>query len=302
MNTPAPVWLLAAPFSGASWLAGCLGRHPQLFATPELHLFMAPTVGELLDIFSVGQGPYADGLLRTVAELECGGQTDAGIAAARAWLEQREDWSIDALLAQLCARVAPRRLVVPDSNTPLRPMDLLRLRAARADAAVVHLVRHPWEQGCLLDAWGRERLRVPLDFRDHSVKPARIEPQLPWLRANEGIERTLASWPGAVSYRVRSEAVEQRGDETLAALCGWLGIDADASALAAMAQPEAWCFGGYGPGTAPYGLEPEVLEPYSDDTLDLAQRTSLQRPLPWGDGADGFDPQVIRLAQRYGYS
>ena len=36
--TPPPLFILAAPFSGASWLAGVLGRHPGLYALPQVFL------------------------------------------------------------------------------------------------------------------------------------------------------------------------------------------------------------------------------------------------------------------------
>ncbi len=61
---PAPIFILAAPYSGASYLAGQLDGHAQLYALPELCLFMADEVGELLDIFRLSQGPHADGLLK----------------------------------------------------------------------------------------------------------------------------------------------------------------------------------------------------------------------------------------------
>jgi hypothetical protein len=44
---PPPLFILAAPFSGASWLAAVLGRHPQVCALPQVFPFMAETVGEI---------------------------------------------------------------------------------------------------------------------------------------------------------------------------------------------------------------------------------------------------------------
>jgi hypothetical protein len=98
-----PLFVLAAPFCGASHAAGMLGMHPQLYAVPELCLFMADSVAELLDIFRLSQGPHVDGLLRTIAQLEFGAQQDGEIAAARGWLAQRSDWSTACSKRSRCA-------------------------------------------------------------------------------------------------------------------------------------------------------------------------------------------------------
>ncbi|MFP5307652.1 MAG: sulfotransferase [Gammaproteobacteria bacterium] len=194
-----PIFILAAPFSGASFLAAVLGSHPQLYAVPELNLFMADRVGELLGIYAAGQGTHGQGLLRAVAELECGGQSDAGVDGARAWLRARADWPVAGLLDALVARVAPRRLFVPDTETPLRAADLCRLRAAAPRAQLVQLLRHPYSACAAHAAWLRERLFVPADFKDHSTRPPLLDPQLGWFRAHRTIER---HWPSALRLRV----------------------------------------------------------------------------------------------------
>lgn len=301
MSAQAPVWILAAPFSGASWLASCLGQHPQLYATPELNLLMADTVGELLDIFDVGQGTHAHGLLRTLAELEFGGQTDAGVAQARGWLDQRRAMRIGELAQWFTEKASPRRLVMPDSEAALRPLHLRRLLAQSPEAHVIHLVRHPWEQGCLLAAWARERLFVPPDFKDHAFHPAQIDPQIPWLRANANLERLRPAWPADRWRLQRSEDVENEAVSSLDGLCQWLGIAHDDRAHAAMLAPEAWTYAGPGPASAVGGLEAELVEPFSEDTLRLASCPSLSRSLPWRDDGAGFDAQVRALAPGLGY-
>ncbi|MES0872762.1 hypothetical protein [Sinimarinibacterium thermocellulolyticum] len=298
MRVTPPLFVLAAPFCGASYVAGCLGMHPRLYAVPELCLLMADDVGELLDIFRLSQGPQADGLLRTIAQLEFGAQDDASIAAANDWLAQRSAWRTAQLLEEIAARVAPRRLVVPDTEAPLRPLDLRRLRRGYADAGVLHLTRHPWTQGCLLDAWAQDRLFVPPDYKDHGFIPALIEPQLPWLRCNRNIETAFAER----ARHLRVEDVETADDVTLAQLCEIAGVDADADALAAMREPERWIYAGYGPGAAPYGLEADVLETFSDEVLELAAAASLDAALPWRPDGAGFDARLVELARRYGYA
>ncbi len=294
----APLFILGAPFSGAAYLAAQLGQHPQLYALPELRLFMADSLEELLNIFELSQGPQVDGLLRAVAQIEFGSQSDAGIEAARDWLKRNVHWSVGELLHELAVRVAPSRLVIPDAESPLRPMDLRRLQRHVPGAQVVHLLRHPWTQGCLLSAWARERLFVPMDYKDHGWKPLIIDPQIPWLRANDNIER---AFPQPLQ-RLWIEALDVDPLAVRTALCRSLKLPTSDAALNAMSRPEAWLFDGLGPRSAPYGLEPDAFENFKQADLELAAQACLDMPLPWRPDSNGFEPEVLEMARRYGLS
>jgi len=297
-ETAPPIWLLGAPFSGLCWFAGVLGCHPQLYATPQLHLSLADDVGGLLDVFAASQADHGDGLLRTVAELACGGQTDAGIAAAREWLQQRRALGIPALLAELAALVAPRRLVIPEAEAALRNYELQRLLRLAPQAPVVHLVRHPWTQGRLMAAWYVERLFVPIDYRDYGQDPPQVEPQIPWLRAQMNLAAIAAQAP---MQRVSVEALDRDLNGTLTPLLQWLGVDAGADALQPMSDPSRWAYAGAGPDSAPGGLEPDVLMDWPADLAAQAPPGALERSLPWRGDGQGFDEQVRKFAKACGY-
>ncbi len=295
---PSPVWLLSAPFSGVCWLAGVLGRHPRLYATPQLHLSLAGNVGRLLELFDASQDDRGDGLLRTVADLACGGQSAAALQAARDWLNARAALDTAALLRELAQLAAPRRLVIPEAEAALRVYELFKLQRLWPDAAVVHLVRHPWTQGCLMADWFRERLFVPIDYRDYSQDPPQIEPQIPWLRANLNLDRLGAH---TATYRLRGEMLDRGFDEAVGALCDWLGLPLDAAMLAAMAEPGEWRFAGPAPEEAPGGLEPDVTAERSPQLQALIEEPAMERALPWRDDGSGFAAEVMQLAERYGY-
>lgn len=301
MNRPQPLFALAAPFSGSTWLIARLGMHPGLFALPELNLFMADRVGELLEIAALDRGPQLDGLLRAIAELEFDEQSDRSIDAARSWLQDRADHTTAAVLEALVALAAPRRLVVPDAGSPMRPMDLRRLRAASPQALLLHLVRHPWTQGCLLAAACEERLFVPPDYKDFSPHPPQVDPQIPWLRANQNVQATLSKVSGAQHQRLRFEDFDADPEAHLRALCIWLKLEAGAAEIEAMAHPQRWCFAGYGPRSAPYGLEAEALDPPPDAVRALADDPHLDVALPWRRDGQGFAGETQALAREYGY-
>lgn len=295
----APVFILAAPFSGASPLAARLGRHPQLCVIPETNLFCADDVGALLEIFEISQGANADGLLRALAELEFGAQTDAKVALAREWLATRQDWPTSRVLAHLAERAAPRRLVVPDTDAVLRIADLQRLQRGFADADIVQLVRHPWTQGAMLAHWLVERLFVAADFRDFSVTPAAIDPQIAWYRVNRNLEMFLQPAYAARWQRLPCEALDDpaAGDARLRGLFAALGLDA---VVPADEASPPWSFAGFGPPAAAYGFEPELLEalPAVPAAWGSAR---LAGPLPWRRDGQGFASEVVELAGSYGY-
>lgn len=299
---PAPVFILAAPYCGAARLAQRLAQHPALYALPELCLFMADRVDDLLGIFRISQGTHADGLLRAVAQLQFGAQRDGEIDAARDWLAQRRDSTVGELLAELAALIAPRRLVIPDSESPLRPIDLWRLRRHVAGARAIQLVRHPWTQGCLMAHSLRQRLFVPPDFKDHSWDPPMADPQIPWLRCNANIESSFASSP-ELMRRLRLEALESAESRAgaLATLCEWIGVSAAPDIVDSMCKADDWIFAGHGPRAAPYGLEAEMLAPPPQAEHERAAHAALNLPLPWRPDSIGFDASVVAHAQRYGY-
>jgi len=180
----------------------------------------------------------------------------------------------------------------------LRVYELRQLQQLAPAAPVVQLLRHPWTQGCLMADWYRERLFVPIDYRDYSQDPPRIEPQIPWLRANLNLDGLAAH---TSTYRLRSETLDREFDEAVRALCDWLGLSLDAATLAAMADPGGWRFAGPAPEQAPGGLEPDVSAERSPQLEALIEEPAMERALPWRADGSGFAPEVMQLAERYGY-
>lgn len=299
MSRPAPIIVMAAPFSGASYVTAVLGRHPDLYAVPQLDLWMVDTLAGWLEIFEIGQGTQSDGLLRALAELDFGGQTDKAIARVTKWLQAHADWSTAAVFDYLVQRAAPRRLVVPDIEAPLRPHDLSRLLAAAPDAAILSVVRHPMAAGLEHAAWLRESLFVPADFKDHSQDPPQIEPQLGWFRVYCNI-RTYCAANAAAMLRIEDLDVER--PETLRSLCASVGVSDSDAALAAMAHPEHWIFGGYGPRAAPYGIELDLLEPVRLPKRWQATDLRLDAAPPWRKDGRPMWPDLAALARTLGYA
>jgi hypothetical protein len=296
----APVLVVAAPFCGSSLLAQMLGSHPEACAAPALNLALADTVDEWLAMAALAQAPLADGLLRFVAEHWGGGQDAQGIRYAQDWLQQRRGLRMEALTAELRARVAPRALVIPDADAALRPEALLRWQRLLPDARWVLPLRHPMTHGAVYAAWLAEQLYLPPDVLDGSrtPEPGRIDPQIPWLRCRHNLARWVSA---SVQQRLRMEDLAADPASTLRHLCEALGWAVpDAAGLARLLQAEGSAFAGQGPPEAPFGLEPEVLDEVLEGLELPAPPPSLRAAAPWCERG-ALDPAVIEQAEADGY-
>lgn len=300
MIASAPLLVLSAPGAEAARLAAMLGRHPEAYGLPELNLHLAATVEGLLSIFHITQGNVQDGLLRTVAQLYCGGQDEAAIAAARDWLRRRADWSSMELLDELGGRIAPKLPVLAESGLAWRPHDVEAWLARVPDARVLHVVRHPRTQCAEVAARLNGPLFVPPDYKDYGVDPAVIDPQLAWYRINRNIEQAVAMLPPAQHRQVQAEDLFVGPEDTLGAICGWLGLPFGDVALQRMLRPEDGPYARVGTAEAPYGMEPEFHEA-PEFSGRLRPRQPLEGVAEWrGDGRP-LAAEVVAMARSYGY-
>jgi hypothetical protein len=315
-----PVFVLGAPRSCTSVVAAMLGRHPELYGLPETHLFQCETVGQWWRKADEVYYKMRHGLLRAVAEVYFGGQTEATVRRARAWLLRRLRLTTGAVLEALAERVHPRALVDKSPSVVWEVAWMRRARAMFPRARFVHLVRHPRAHGQsvmrLVEAnlrrgplppshWLRELCTYPppdgTGKRAVPLPGRALDPQFGWYALNRNVAEFLAGIPAGQSYRVRAEAVLADPDGVLPTLARWLGLRDDAAAVEEMKHPERSPFARLGPPGARFGgdvffLKDPVLRP------QRARPTSLEGPLPWQSDGAGFAPEVHRLAEEFGYT
>jgi hypothetical protein len=299
MHAP-PIIVLGAPSAAPSRVAAMLGAHPVAIALPELRLFMADTVGELLEIFEVGGSGYADGLLRTVAVLEFGDDDDQHIVRAGHWLKRRADYRGGELLDYFAAQLAPRRLVTVDTETGWHPNSVDRLHQHCPDAQLLQIVNHP-RPYCRTTATALAgRLFVAPDYKDYAVTPPVIDPQLAWLRIHCNLQRLVRMFPEVQARWLRIEDLHVAPEPILSALCAWLGWPAERRMLEAMQQPGSGRFCRHGPPLAPGGFDPEFLRA-PDFERHLPLRETLDGEIEWRSGGRQFDPELAEQARALGY-
>jgi hypothetical protein len=320
----APVFVLAAPRSFSSVVASMLGQHPQMYGLPELELFGSATVAEWWELCEQAPGTRSHGMLRAVAQLVFGAQTDATVSLARGWLRRRSHLSSGYLFELLAERVWPCVPVDKSTTYVHRAQTMRQIIAMFPNARFIHLVRHPRGQGesviKLLKyrqqqgplppnhwlLWAAGSKQSPDNVRNGKSSPEAditdviLDPQTVWHTLNSNVCRFLKTVPAAQQLRIRGEDVLTDADSQLGSVCRWLGIDDSAQAIEQMKHPERSPYARLGPTGARFGndiffLQDPCLRP------TRVQPQSLKGALSWQLSGGGFLPEVKELALSFGY-
>ena len=293
-----------------------LGQHPQLYAIPEAHLFVAETLQEWWDTCAKTSFNMSHGLVRAVSELFYGEQNETTVQLAHAWLRRRLPFTSGYIIELLAERVYPRALVEKSPSVIFHPESMQHAARMFPLARFIHLVEHPRRHGeavvaAIKGAVAHHPNRVPQWLRqlacfsaahtdESSQEHAELDPQQAWLALNKNIGDFLEALPETQKLRVRTEDVLRDPDAVLASITEWLAIQSDGEAIDAMKHPERSPYARFGPEGARYGdnaaflRSPSLPEP-------PAKLDDLDTPFSWRDDGGGFSPEVRALARAFGY-
>jgi hypothetical protein len=311
-----PLFILAPPRSFAAVVGSMLGQHPQLYGLPETHLFGCETMAEWWDRCSQGTFNMSHGLLRAVAQLYFGEQTETSIKLANGWLRRRLNFTTGFLLEVLAEKVHPRFLVDKSPSIVYRLDALQRAYTLFPLAKFIHLVQHPRGYGeSVMEAIREAAVHGPVpqwmlhlasypalsagasELPEHSQE---LDPQRGWHALHSNICEFLDTISAEQKRRIRGEDLLNDPDQSLRSIAEWLGIRTDAEAIEAMQHPERSPYACFGPPGARYGddhffLGSPALRP------GQAEPHSLDGPLSWRTDGQGFLPKVTELARQFGY-
>jgi Sulfotransferase family len=281
-----PVFVVCPPRSCSTVITAMLGQHPSLYAFPELNPFDHETVGGLLD--TKGRA----GPVRAVGEVLFGGQDEATIERAIAWLEARRAWAPWDLLNLLLARVHPRTGVEKSPGTLATEAGCRRMIEMFPQARFIHLVRHPVTSLRSLERFLPERGWIDPDHDD-----ARGEAALMWYVYHRRLRALGEQMDGNRWRVVRAEDVLGDPRRHLGGLCEWLGIDGSPFAISCMCHPENWPYASVAPqrltgGDVHFMNSPEPRFDSQDLAITLPPGWSL--PAKLGKAIDA-------LGQSFGY-
>ncbi|MBL8260536.1 MAG: sulfotransferase [Candidatus Competibacteraceae bacterium] len=291
-----PLFILTCMRSFSSVVSNMLGQHPQAYGLPELNLFLADTLGEVVGRLKTHRPQGLNGLLRTVAELEYRAQTQDAVRQAREWLGQRRNWPIQQLFSFIGQRANARMLVEKSPSTALDETRLARLHRHFPDAYFLHLTRHP-RTTCKSIHEIQQKTAILAERRTGT--PA--NPESLWLRAHRNILRFTQRLRPGQTLCLQGEMLLAQPELYLPQIAEWLELRADQDAIEAMLHPERSPYACIGPPNAPFGHDPNFL--YRPRFEKRAPRPArLEGPFDWpAPGADRFSRATLQIARRLGY-
>lgn len=303
-GAPRPLFILAPPRSFTSVVCGMIGQHPEMYALPEVNLFVADRYRGLKVLYRRFRPHLAHGLLRAVAELGLGAQTADDVEAARTWLEEDPSLSTTTLFEDLITWAAPRRIVDKSPLHVLKTEHLTRIGNAVPNAQFLHLTRHPRATCASVKRLNEEietletKRNRGQSRRDQSwrfVETDALDPDQLWLLPHLRIVEFLEQIPSARKLRVRGEDLMAEPGRGLLDIVRWLGVSESTDALEAMLHPERSPFACFGPRNALLGGDPgflrnPTLRPFEPPNIDLADETDFK-----------FGDDLKALAEEFGY-
>lgn len=289
-----PLFIVAAPRSYTSVVGGMLGQHPQAYGLPEVNLSHADTLGELWSGYLVQINFGTAGFLRLLAQLHEGEQTEDGIRRARAWIEDRRDWTATQVWDHLQERIGPDRMMVEKSpRNTFHADNLRRLLRIFPNANFLHLIRHPRSHG-----------KSVLDLmKTQGNGQAFNDPEETWLNIQSNVLELRAELPPGQYMRIKGEMLLSDPKFYLRQICQWLDLDDGDDAIEAMLHPENSPYARIGPPSAKFGNDPNFLENPKLDFERLARikEGSLEGEIAWKPGQE-FRKETLHLARQFGYS
>ena len=299
----APLFLLAPPRSYTSVINAMIGQHPQLYGLPELNLFNVESLKELWVRVSDDVGDDSsrrNGLLRAVAQIYAGEQTDETIEMATHWAAARQDQNTCEVYRELADKLHPFIPVDKSPSYTLAETRLVRILKAFPQARFIHLVRHPIAQCKSVMQLNDGVLTLLVNAIEFGPDRATADPQIAWHDININILNFLSRVPEARQMRLKGEDLMAEPEKTLSEICTWLGIHTDDESLDAMMHPERSPYACFGPITALFGNDPKFLNSPAFRP-HVPQVPSLRETVPWRADGSGLRPEVIDLAEEFGY-
>jgi hypothetical protein len=309
-----PLFILSPPRSFSSLVCAMLGQHPEMYGFPEVHLFEDETMRRWFDRSSQAQYPMADGLLRAIAELVLGEQSENNVKIAAGWLKRRSHVSSGSIFEELARHIYPRISIEKSPSTVHSTDAMHRIFRFFPKARFIHLVRHPRGHGesvmKYVDTlakfgpvpnWLSHLASFPYNS-PHQPATAHesVDPQRGWYVLNTNITGFLKSVPQDQWLTIRGEDLLSDPDHELRRIANWLGLRTDSNAIEEMKHPERSPYARFGPPNARFGNDIFFLE-RPEFQVSPATPQSLDGPLRWRADGREFLPEVKELARSLGY-
>jgi pimeloyl-ACP methyl ester carboxylesterase/aryl carrier-like protein len=219
-RNPPMLFLLSSPRSGSTLLRVMLQGHPGLFSPPELHLLPFDSMQDRQR--GLGLSYMGEGLQRALMELQ-----GIGADESKRFVEEllARDASVQVVYG-LLQQFAGGRLLVDKTPTYAASLDTLeRAEELFERAKYVYLTRHPY---AVIESFVRMRMEKLLDVKE--ADPLTLAEHV-WASTNGNVLRFFEKVDPARRFHLSYEDLVREPEETMRALCAFLGIGFDPALL-----------------------------------------------------------------------
>jgi hypothetical protein len=292
-----PVFLLAPARSYSTVTLALLAGHPDVYGFPEMGLFPADTVGELLQPEPTPRRPPAlvafkrGGILRAIADLREESQEEPAIRRAEIWLTQRSSWSPRQLMDHLLELAHPRTGLEKSPETIGTAEALDACLASYPHARYLHLTRHPASTMRSM----QEHWRC---WSGRSEKSLVVGAASAWYLGHTRVIRALARLPAQQWTRMRAEDLLREPLTRLPPLLDWLGLRGGSDIVSKMTHTENWRFANTGPSGGLFGGDPKFMR--SPELRPIPEPGKIVFDESWGL-LDEMCDRMTALATYLGY-
>ncbi|MHA6326656.1 sulfotransferase [Roseivivax sp. CAU 1753] len=248
MTQPAPVIVLAAPGAGGQVVASALGRNAAAFDLPVLNAELEDTIYAMVFEMQGVRAAQLHGTLRALAYLLSGEQSLHSVDMARRWLMRRLHLSSAELAHWVCARLSPRRAIVPVASGLFSETARNRLAEIYRGADLLIVTRDPASHEAAVMSDHAGAAATLLGAYD-TAEPGAALPDPARLRsmAEDGMEHLLGSMPDSPVHHVHFDDLLRDPEAELRRLAKALALPHDPAQLARMRHPERSPFATVGP-------------------------------------------------------
>lgn len=298
-STPRPIVILGTGRSFTSVICCMIGQHPDMIGLPETNIFRDDTLGQVYERFGHGANARRRaGLLRTLAQLHDGAQTDATIDAAEKFILARADWTSTRIARYIRDTAAPRGIVEKSISTCREAATLARATEAWPDALYLHITRQPESivnsmqsrvDGAFEKGKGKRLGKI---LADHSLDEY-------YTRYTTTILQFMATLPQGRAMNLHGENFLTNAPLYAAQICQWAGLSTSPEIITAMLHPEASPFATRGPEKAQGGLSGSFL-----DNPTFSGKPVTVKPMSFSLNTPNLSPDrktMATLGNRLGY-
>ena len=269
-----PIFLLSPPRSFSSVVSTIIGQHPQLHTFPELQIFSALTVNELLEAEAKSRRRNRlapPGLIRELAYQREGDQTEESCLRAWVWLAKNRFLGIDEVFNQLCSFHSSEHCIEKSPANSTSLSILVRILRSFPDAKFIHLTRSAVSSA--------RSIREFLAMKTVTNKPDYFHsnPIMIWYSMHSNIRRFKNFLRPNQYLMIRGEDILAEPFKFLPSLCRWLSVDDSEVSVQSMLKPECSPFSFFGPPEFSGGNDPKFMrsphfrqrsrKPFSADQL-----------------------------------